>query len=72
MRLNNEPSAQMLQALHDKFGHLCRSGGFEVVKPHSAEKAENDYVEKFRLRFDPNRSDAGGLRELINFINQGA
>ena len=72
MRLNNEPSAQMLQSLHDKFGHLCRSGGFEVVQPHSAEKAENDYVEKFRLRFDPNRSDAGGLRELINFINQGA
>jgi hypothetical protein len=24
------------------------------------------------LRFDPNRSDAGGLREMINFLNQDA
>ena len=72
MRLNEEPSAQILDDLHVKFGHLCRSGGFEIVQPHSAEKAENDHVDKFRLRFDPNRSDAGGLRELINFLNLGA
>ena len=72
MRLNEEPSLQMLDDLHDKFGHLCRSGGFEIVQPHSAEKAENDHVDKFRLRFDPNRSDAGGLRELINFLNLSA
>ena len=72
MRLNNEPTAQKLQELHEKFGHLCRSGGFEVVPPHSAERAENDHVDKHRLRFDPNRSDAGGLRELINFLNQVA
>ena len=72
MRLNEEPSAQILDDLHVKFGHLCRSGGFEIVQPHSAERTENDHVDKFRLRFDPNRSDAGGLRELINFLNLGA
>ena len=72
MRLNHEPTAQTLHSLHEKFGHLCRSGGFEVVQPHSAEKVENDHVDKYRLRFDPNRSDAGGLRELINFLNQAA
>ena len=72
MRLNNEPTAQKLQELHAKFGNLCRSGGFEVVQPHSAERAENDHVDKYRLRFDPNRSDAGGLREMINFLNQDA
>ena len=71
MRLNTEPSAHLINVLNDKFGSLCRTGGFEVVPPHSAEKTENDQLEKFRLRFDPNRSDAGGLRELINFINQG-
>ena len=71
MRLNTEPSAHLINVLNDKFGSLCRTGGFEVVPPHSAEKTENDQLEKFRLRFDPNRSDAGGLRELINFLNQG-
>ncbi len=71
MRLNTEPSAHLINVLNDKFGSLCRTGGFEVVPPHSAEKSENDQLEKFRLRFDPNRSDAGGLRELINFLNQG-
>ena len=72
MRLNHEPTTQILKALHEKFGHLCRSGGFEVVQPHSVERSENDHVDKHRLRFDPNRSDAGGLRELINFLNQVA
>ena len=70
MRLNDEPSAQLVDSLNSKFGHLCRSGGFEIVQPHAAERAENDHIEKHRLRFDPNRSDAGGLRELINFLNQ--
>jgi uncharacterized protein (TIGR00730 family) len=70
MRLNDEPSAQLVDSLNSKFGHLCRSGGFEIVHPHAAERAENDFIEKHRLRFDPNRSDAGGLRELINFLNQ--
>jgi uncharacterized protein (TIGR00730 family) len=70
MRLNNEPSAQLVDLLNSKFGHLCRSGGFEIVQAHAAERAENDFIEKHRLRFDPNRSDAGGLRELINFLNQ--
>ena len=72
MRLNNEPTVQLLEGLKSRFGHLCRTGGFEVVQPHSAERAENDHVEKFRLRFDPNSSNAGGLREMINFLNQGA
>jgi len=70
MRLNNEPSAQLLDALNDKFAHMCRTGGFEVVQPHAVERNENDHLDKYRLRFDPNRSDAGGLRELINFVNQ--
>jgi hypothetical protein len=72
MRLNTEPSAHLINVLNDKFGSLCRTGSFEVVQPHSAEKADDDQLEKFRLRFDPIRSDAGGLRELINFLNQGA
>jgi hypothetical protein len=70
MRLTDEPTAQMLETLNDKFAHMCRTGGFEVVQPHAAERNENDHLDKYRLRFDPNRSDAGGLRELINFVNQ--
>ncbi len=70
MRLNNEPDAQLLAELQAKFGYLCRSGKFEIVEPHATEKSDKDHLDKYRLRFDPQRSDAGGLRALINFLNQ--
>lgn len=70
MRLNNEPDAQLLVELQAKFGYLCRSGKFEIVEPHATEKSDKDHLDKYRLRFDPQRSDAGGLRALINFLNQ--
>lgn len=70
MRLKNAPSPQLLARINSDFAHLCRSGGFEVVEPHSVERTSNDNLDKFRLRFDVVRSDAGGLRNLINLINQ--
>ena len=70
MRLNKLPTHQLLTELQEKFGYLCRSGQFEIVQPHATEKSDNDHLDKYRLRFDPQRSDAGGLRALINFLNQ--
>ena len=70
MRLNKLPTHQLLTELQEKFGYLCRSGRFEIVQPHATEKSDNDHLDKYRLRFDPQRSDAGGLRALINFLNQ--
>ena len=70
MRLNTLPTHQLLTELQEKFGYLCRSGRFEIVQPHATEKSDNDHLDKYRLRFDPQRSDAGGLRALINFLNQ--
>jgi uncharacterized protein (TIGR00730 family) len=70
MRLNQLPTPQLLNQLQEKFGYLCRSGQFEIVQPHVTEKHDNDHLDKYRLRFDPQRSDAGGLRALINFLNQ--
>ena len=70
MRLNKLPTHQLLTELQKKFGYLCRSGQFEIVQPHSTEISDNDHLDKYRLRFDPQRSDAGGLRALINFLNQ--
>jgi uncharacterized protein (TIGR00730 family) len=70
MRLNQLPTPQLLAQLQEKFGYLCRSGQFEIVQPHATEKHDNDHLDKYRLRFDPQRSDAGGLRALINFLNQ--
>jgi uncharacterized protein (TIGR00730 family) len=70
MRLNQLPTPQLLTQLQEKFGYLCRSGQFEIVQPHTTEKNDNDHLDKYRLRFDPQRSDAGGLRALINFLNQ--
>ena len=70
MRLNKLPTHQLLTELQEKFGYLCRSGRFKIVQPHATEKSDNDHLDKYRLRFDPQRSDAGGLRALINFLNQ--
>jgi hypothetical protein len=70
MRLKNEPSPQLVDELNSRFAHVCRSGSFESVGPHAAEISDNDQLDKFRIRFDPERSDAGGLRSLINFVNQ--
>ncbi len=72
MRLKNEPSPALLSELNSKFAHICRSGVFEVVAPHATEISDNDQLDKFRIRFVPERSDAGGLRSLINFMNQHA
>ena len=72
MRLNKLPTPQLLAQLQEKFGHLCRSGQFEIVQPHASEKSDNDHLDKYRLRFDLQRSDAGGLRALINYLNQVA
>ncbi len=72
MRLNKLPTPQLLTQLQEKFGYLCRSGQFEIVQPHATEKSHNDHLDKYRLRFDPQRSNAGGLRALINFLNQVA
>jgi uncharacterized protein (TIGR00730 family) len=70
MRLKKLPTPQLLTDLQEKFDYLCRSGQFEIVQPHSTEKSDNDQLDKYRLRFDPQRSDAGGLRALINYLNQ--
>jgi uncharacterized protein (TIGR00730 family) len=70
VRVKIKPSIGMIDFLNSNFSHLCKTGSFEAVQPHGIEVADNDHLDKYRIKFDVDRSNAGGLRELINYINQ--
>jgi len=70
IRMNHQISGSDLEALNAEFGHLCKQGGFELCEPTSQEIQSADNIDKARLRFEFVRNDLGGLRDLINRINQ--
>jgi hypothetical protein len=70
IRMNHQISGADLEALNAEFGYLCKQGGFEVCDATSQEIQSNDNLDKARLRFEFVRNDLGGLRDLINRINQ--
>jgi uncharacterized protein (TIGR00730 family) len=70
IRMNHQISGADLEALNAEFGYLCKQGGFEVCDATSQEIQSNDNLDKARLRFEFVRNDLGGLRDVINRINQ--
>jgi uncharacterized protein (TIGR00730 family) len=70
IRMNHQISGLDLEALNTEFGYLCKQGGFEMCEPTSQEIQNADNLDKARLRFEFVRNDLGGLRDVINRINQ--
>ncbi|MEY4656719.1 MAG: hypothetical protein RL073_946 [Actinomycetota bacterium] len=70
IRMNHQISGSDLEALNAEFGYLCKQGGFEMCEPTSQEIQSSDNLDKSRLRFEFVRNDLGGLRDVINRINQ--
>ena len=70
LRLNRPLTAQALAQLDDRFGHICKSGGFVQQGVCDQESDEPELGELTRLCFDFNERDQGGLRTLIDFVNQ--
>jgi predicted Rossmann-fold nucleotide-binding protein len=66
IRMNHQISGSDLEAL----GYLCKQGEFETCEPTSQEIQSADNLDKARLRFEFVRNDLGGLRDVINRINQ--
>jgi hypothetical protein len=70
IRLNRQISGSDLEALNADFGYLCKQGKFEFCEATPQEVQSGDNLDKPRLRFDFVRNDLGGLRDVINRINQ--
>lgn len=69
MRLNSEPSTELIDALNTEFGDIITGGKIEASTALEAEVKDNDFVDKARIVFEFNRRDYGRLRLLINMLN---
>jgi hypothetical protein len=70
IRMNRQISGFDLDALNTEFGYLCKQGKFEFCEPTPQEVQSGDNLDKARVKFEFVRNDLGGLRDLINRINQ--
>ena len=70
IRMQKQISSTHLDSMQEEFAHLRKGGLFEFCEPTTQEIHTNDNVDKPRIRFEFVRNDLGGLRSLINRINQ--
>ena len=69
LRLNREVSDATLNKINAEFAYLCESGVIETIQATSSELADKDNLDKFRIAFQFARRDFGGLRKLIDVLN---
>jgi len=69
IRLHRRPTEAQLAAINDKFRHLSTGGPFTVGGPLPAERDEPALAAMPRLVFAFNKRDHGGLRILIDHLN---
>lgn len=69
LRLQRQPSAHQMEEIRRQFGRLCTRGQIECVEALSVEKDEPAIQHLPRLTFYFNKRDQGGLRLLINYLN---
>lgn len=70
LRLNHPISSGHLKRMNEEFGYLCKHGAFEECAATSQEIQGKDNLDKHRIKFEFVRHDLGGLRSLIDCINQ--
>jgi uncharacterized protein (TIGR00730 family) len=69
MRVQRKPSEKQMDGIRRKFGHLAQKGGIELRDALPQEKDEPSIQHLPRLTFAFNKRDQGGLRLLINYLN---
>jgi uncharacterized protein (TIGR00730 family) len=69
LRLRHRPTAAQLALLNDRFGHLCATGGIEIVEPLPPEVHEGDRLDFPRIAFNFAKHGYGDLRTLIDAVN---
>ncbi len=71
LRLQQRPSDEVLDALHDHFADLLAEGRFTVSGPLEEELDDPGLARLPRLVFVFTRHNFGRLRQLIDFLNSG-
>ena len=71
LRLQQRPSDEVLDALHDHFADLLAEGRFTVSGPLEEELDDPSLARLPRLVFVFTRHNFGRLRQLIDFLNSG-
>ncbi|MEI7547299.1 MAG: TIGR00730 family Rossman fold protein [Actinomycetota bacterium] len=69
VRMRRAPTAEQLQVLNDRFGHLCMSGTIHLADPFDPERKENDRLDLQRIALPFSKHGYGELRELIDVLN---
>jgi len=69
LRLNKKLDAARLDEINVRFADILVDGRFQQKRALSAERDENELLDKPRLVFHFNRRSLGRLRQLINFLN---
>lgn len=70
LRLERNPTDELVEELNRDFHDIVESGVIERVETHPHEKDDEHTRHLPRLAFHFNRRDAGRLRQMINVINQ--
>lgn len=70
IRLRSEMTDESLAALNQQFGFLIQEGSIKKITPTGAEIADKDNLDMFRIAFNFARRDFGGLRTLIDRLNE--
>ena len=70
IRLQEEISDKQLAVLNQQFAYLSQAGSIERIEPTAPEIADKDNLDKLRNAFQFARRVFGGLRKLIDQLNQ--
>jgi len=69
LRMQRRPSETQMDEIRRRFGHLCMKGRIECVDALPIERDEPAIAHLPRLTFAFNKRDQGGLRLLLNYLN---
>lgn len=69
IRLNHEPTPELLETLNADFADIVVAGGYESIDATESEIRDDDNVGLFRIAFEFNRRHFARLRQLIDALN---
>jgi uncharacterized protein (TIGR00730 family) len=69
IRIKHKPGPQQLDEIRRQFGHMAMKGTIELTEALPQERDEPALAHMPRLVFNFNKRDQGGLRKLINYLN---
>jgi len=70
VRVQHEPTAELLETLNADFADIVVNGGYESIEPTPSEISDDDRLDLHRIAFEFDRRHFARLRQLIDVVNQ--